>query len=114
MLIYHITTAADWDTPGDYRADSLVAQGFIHFSTREQVARVANAVYTARRDLVLLVVDADRLRAPLRFEPPDPNVPAEHDTGERFPHLYGALNRDAVLEARPYPPDADGVFHAPA
>lgn len=117
QAIYHITTRADWQAAqaeGVYRADSLETQGFIHFSGIEQVRRVADAVYTGQTDLVLLVVSPGWLRAPLKWEPPDPNVPADHDTGERFPHLYGSLNLDAVFNVVDFPPNRDGSFDLPA
>lgn len=113
MLIYHITTQAAWlmaQTSGEYRAESLVTQGFIHFSTAEQVARVANAVYAGQTGLVLLVVDLARLTAVLRSEPADVTIPVEHGTGELFPHLYGALNLEAVVAVVDFAAGADGMF----
>jgi uncharacterized protein (DUF952 family) len=63
---------------------------------------------------VLLYVEADRLRAPLRWEPVahlDGSVATDQ---ELFPHLYGAVNLDAVLHAAPLPVDDDGRFRWPA
>lgn len=45
-----------------------------------------------------------RLEAPLRYETSD---------GESFPHLYGALNPDAVVAVVPFVEEADG-FAVPA
>jgi len=116
-MIYHITTKAEWDTAqnvGEYRAPSLETQGFIHLSANgDQVQRVANAIYTGQSDLIVLCVDPTRLRQPLKHEPPDLTVPAEHYTGELFPHLYGPLNLDAVLDVVALPPQADGIFSIP-
>lgn len=112
-LIYHITHRSEWEAAqaiGDYRADSLVSQGFIHNSKADQVARVANAIYAGERDLILLVIDTDKLSAPLKYEPPDTTVPADHEDAELFPHLYGALNLTAVVEVLDFPPGEDGVF----
>ena len=111
-LIFHITARAAWQQAqrdGAYRAESLAQVGFIHFSGAEQVVRVANALYSGQGDLVLLVVDPARLNAgagspALRYE-----TPADMPQGsERFPHLYGALNLDAVLRMVDFPPDAGG------
>jgi uncharacterized protein (DUF952 family) len=99
-LIYHITSRTAWEhaqQAGAYRAESLTAQGFIHCSTLEQVPRVAQAVFRGQQGLVLLCIDIDKLTAELRYEPPDPNIPAQHYSGELFPHLYGTLNIDAVV-----------------
>lgn len=107
--IYHIAAAEDWDAAradGVYAADSLSAEGFIHLSTRDQVLWVAGRFYRGRAGLVLLAVDPARLAAELRYE--------ESEPGQRFPHLYGPLNLDAVVAAHPFPPEADGSFRLPA
>jgi uncharacterized protein (DUF952 family) len=112
-LIYHITERVSWQEAqarGEYRAPSLDTQGFIHLSTREQVAKVANAIYKGQEGLVVLVVLVEKLQAELRFEPPDTKVPAAHYEGELFPHLYGVLNIDAVREVIDFRPDEQGLF----
>lgn len=115
-LIYHITSTAAWDaarlTPA-YRAESLESDGFIHFSTKDQIVRVADAVYAGRDDLVLLCVNPERLHAELKYEPPDLSIPAAHYHGELFPHLYGALNVDSVVRVLAFPPGGDGRFSLP-
>ena len=52
-------------------------------------------------DLVLLVIDTERVRPELRYE----QVPGQPDP---YPHIYGPLNLDAVLETRPFQPPAPG------
>ena len=109
--ILHITSRAEWQQAqreGAYRAPSLDQVGYIHFSKPEQVLGVANAFYRAQPDLVLLVIDPARLAAELRYEPPD-EMP---DSSQRFPHLYGALNLDAVVSVLDFPPDNDGSWSA--
>jgi uncharacterized protein (DUF952 family) len=115
-MIYHITRREDWDTTqnnGEYRADSLATQGFIHFSLKYQIVRVADTIYRGQPDLVLLCVDENQLDADMRFEPPDPTIPAHHYTGELFPHLYGALNLDSVTAVIEFSPDETGRFDLP-
>lgn len=115
-LIYHITECQQWENAGqsgEYRTDSLETQKFIHFSTVEQVLKVANAIYRGQSGLVLLTVDSAKLTAELKYEPPDPAVPAVHEGEEVFPHLYGALNMDAVVSVVDFPPQADGSFVLP-
>lgn len=109
--IYHIATRADWaraQRSGEYATStigrSLSDEGFIHASQATQVAAVANSFYRGVPDeLVLLVIDPDRVRAPIRYE----HVPG---VAEPFPHIYGPLNPDAVVEARPFSPSPDGTF----
>ena len=103
--IYHIAARADWEQAsrdGQYttstRGVSLEQEGFIHTSTATQVPGVADAFYRDAPDLVLLVIDAERVGSPIRYEP----GPA----GDPYPHIYGPLNTDAVLEVRPFPPSA--------
>jgi len=109
-LIYHIASAADWEQArrdGEYttstRGMSLAEQGFIHASTASQVAPVANACSGDDQDLVVLVIDTGRLGPELRYEP----VPGWDD---RFPHIYGPLNVDAVVTTLPLDRDASGRF----
>jgi uncharacterized protein (DUF952 family) len=109
-LIYHITTAGEWAearAAGEYtmstRGVTLAEQGYIHGSTAGQVALVANAFYQGVPDLLVLVIDTDLVRPEIRFE----LVPGSDDP---FPHIYGPLNTDAVVETRPFGPGADGRF----
>lgn len=110
MLIYHLTTRAEWErarVAGFYTAASLEGDGFIHCSTAEQLLPVANAFYRDLDEPVVLRIDADRLAAPLRWESPDPD---DHFGGERFPHVYGPINLDAVAAVSGLERSPDGVF----
>ena len=91
-MIYHLVTATDWNAQRNnpaYEAASLAAEGFIHLSTNEQVRGVWERYYRHVPDLLLLHVDPDKLTADLRYEVATDN--------ELFPHLYGSLNKDAVV-----------------
>jgi len=92
-LIYHVVSAADWAKQAGqptYEAASLQTEGFIHLSQQEQVEGVLNRYYQQVPDLLLLHVDADKLTHRLVYELATNN--------ESFPHLYGPLNKDAVVE----------------
>ncbi len=110
-FIYHIASAADWaqaQPDGQYamstRGRTLAEEGFIHASTAAQVAQVANAFYRdSPGPLVLLVIDPDLVGPEIRYE----HVPGQ---AEPYPHIYGPLNTDAVLEARPFGLGPDGRF----
>lgn len=104
--IYHITDAVSWRAArwvGYYEGDTLASEGYIHFSLREQVARVAGARYRGREGLVVLEVDPLRAGSPLRMEKGD-------DTDEEFPHLYGPLDVAAVVRIHKLRPGPDGEF----
>jgi uncharacterized protein (DUF952 family) len=92
--IYHITLPERWDEArahGSYRADSLATEGFIHCSDRGQVERSLNRFYKGVPEVRLLAIDPDRLTSRLEYEP-------AHN--ELFPHIYGALNLDAVVDVQ--------------
>lgn len=93
-MIYHVVTAAKWNAAlenGFYEADSLKTEGFIHSSKIEQVAGVLNRYYKNQADLILLHIDETKLTAPLKYE----LAPSVNET---FPHIYGSINLDAVVE----------------
>ncbi len=112
--IYHITEQEHWtaaQTAGEYVADSLKAQGFIHASTREQVVDTANLLYAGQAGLVLLCIDSGRLTAPLKREAA--SAAGHREEALTFPHIYGPLNLDAVIEVIDFPSGADGHFDLP-
>jgi uncharacterized protein (DUF952 family) len=109
-LIYHIALAEDWEqaqATGEYtvstRGLSLEQVGYIHASKEHQVEGVANAIYQDAPDLVLLTIDTDRVRAEVRVE-------QLAGMDEAFPHIYGPLNTDAVMEVRPFRQGPGGRF----
>lgn len=110
MAILHFCSRADWEeavAAGEYTADTLASEGFIHCSTADQVHLPANALARGRTDLVLLEIDEARLPEPPRWEPGDPADPASM----RFPHVYGPIPVAAVVAVRDFRPGPDGLFH---
>jgi uncharacterized protein (DUF952 family) len=97
--IFHLALAADWESAlrlGEYavstRGRTLAEEGFIHASRADQWPGVRERFYAdVSEPLVLLVIDPTRLAATVREEP----VPG---TAETFPHVYGPINLDAVVE----------------
>jgi uncharacterized protein (DUF952 family) len=109
-LIYHIAAADDWDEArrvGEYtrstRDRSLADEGFIHASTVGQVVAVANMFYAGLSGLLVLVIDPNRLTSEIRYEQVE-------GSDQPFPHIFGPLNTDAVIEVRPLDASADGQF----
>ena len=99
----HIARGTDWARAkgaGVYTPESLAKEGFVHASFPEQVLAVANALFRGERNLVLLVIDPERLDAPLLVE-------------GGYPHIYGPVKVDAVVAAFDFPPGADGDFAWP-
>lgn len=118
-MIFHIATKAAWaeaQAGGHYRAPSLDDEGFIHCSTREQVLGVANEIYSGQTDLLLLCIHEGRLRAELRWEAaahPKASMAEQTADGSLFPHLYGVLNLDAVVDVRALAEGATGFALPP-
>lgn len=104
--IYHVCTGATAEqacATGSYRAPSLDSEGFIHFSRAHQVRGVLARFYADCGDLVLLVVDPRKLQAPLKYEAPADMSGARNAASASdglFPHLYGPLNGDAIIDVR--------------
>lgn len=106
--ILHITLADRWTKAknlGSYRSDTLATEGFIHCSTRSQVVGSANRFFTGLQDLVILVIDRDRVTAEVRDE--------GEDARNLFPHIYGELNIDAVVKTIDLQSGKDGLFVMP-
>jgi uncharacterized protein (DUF952 family) len=96
--IYHVADRQHWvdaQAAGAYtrstRDLSLDEVGYLHGANPDQVAGVLDRYYQGVDDLVLLVVDVEAVAHLLRDENTSGGT-------ELFPHLYGALPADAVVE----------------
>lgn len=114
--IYHLAPAArwrDWPEGQAYLPAEFAADGFVHCTAGEDVMlKVANAFYRAvPGEFVLLTIDPARLSAPLRWEPPaDPAPNAGPPLAPLFPHVYGPLDRAAIVAVRAARRGEDGAF----
>ena len=117
-MILHLTNSANWieaQQQGFITAPSLAAEGFIHCSTEHQMRDVANKYYQGATDMVLVHIDPVALTSPLKWEPPahidgSPSLPDE----PLFPHIYGVINLDAVVQVIDFPCNTDGSFVLPS
>ncbi len=116
-MIFHITSRKDWEAAqakGAYTVESLQTEGFIHCSNLNQVLPVAETFYKGQSNLVLLMIEPTLLTSTLKWEPPSggtppPGVPAE----DLFPHIYGPINLDAVVNVFDFIFDSTGAFQMP-
>ena len=69
-----------------------LADGYIHFSTADQVEATAAKHFAGAADLKLLAVEADRLGDALKWE--------VSRGGALFPHLYQELTAEDVVWVR--------------
>jgi uncharacterized protein (DUF952 family) len=113
-MIYHITSRKAWEdaqSNGEYRADSLTTEGFIHCSTFEQVLPVAHLYYKGQRGLIVLEIEPSLLSPDLKWEPPSGgNPPPGVPVGEMFPHVFGPINVNAVIRTLDLQSNPDGTF----
>ena len=94
--IYHITTKKAWQEAiekGAYTAPSLAEEGFIHCSQENQIEGVLQRYFADMHELVKLVIDTDKLNVRFVFE-------WSPSTSDTFPHIYGPINLDAVIEVK--------------
>jgi uncharacterized protein (DUF952 family)/N-acetylglutamate synthase-like GNAT family acetyltransferase len=85
MTLLHIVRPGEWDG----RQIDPGPEGFVHLSRPDQVHVPVARFYAEATDLALLVVAERRLTSTVRVE-------------QGFPHLYGPLHADAVVEVVPY------------
>ena len=78
--------------------------GFIHATTPDQTAAMLNRHFSDRGDILLLLIDIDKVEPEVRFE-----APLSGRAG-LFPHIYGPLNLDAVYGTATPEKDASGSF----
>ena len=97
--IYKICGAAEWaeaNRTGRFVGSDIDRRdGFIHFSTRDQVGETAARYFSGLDDLVLVTVDADELGHRLKWE-------AARGCA-LFPHLYGQLDTAAAIWVKALP-----------
>ena len=103
-IAYHLVPAAAWEaapTGEAFRPASLATEGFVHLTHEmADLVEVADAFYRgAPGPHIVLTIALGRLTAPWRY-----------DGDERYPHVYGPLDRTAVTEVRPIARDPAGAF----
>ncbi|MEP3435796.1 MAG: DUF952 domain-containing protein [Hoeflea sp.] len=107
--IYKITPDALWrtaETKGRFTGAPVdLADGFIHFSTRDQAIETAKRHFSGQTDLLLVAVDASALGENLVFE--------TSRGGALFPHLYADMPLSAVKWVKPLPLGPDGQHAFP-
>ena len=109
MLIYHITHRCAWTNAcktGVYSPETLITEGFIHCSKKDQVCDSAGRHFSGQSGLVLLCIESSLVESETRHE----NL-AGGD--QLFPHIYGPLNVNAVLKVLDFEPDSLGKFCLP-
>ena len=106
-LTFHMTPAERWAaaaTDAPYDAPSLASEGFIHCTDGED-ALLATANRHYREDprvFVALTLDLDTVGSPWRTDDPD----------DIYPHVFGTIDRAAILGVLRMRRADDGRFEA--
>jgi len=106
-MIYHISDKNEWvacDGQTNYFPQRYVKDGFVHCSDKDQVEDVANSMFKGRADLMLLTIDPTKLISKTVYE----NLSGGD---EKFPHVYGAIDKQAIVEISEFKCDNYGLFH---
>lgn len=118
-VILHLCTAGELAAAraeGARRPPSLDEVGFVHCSDPGTVHLPAARLFAGRTDVVVLVLDTERLAAggvPVRWEPGVGAQGVEDPRGPWFPHAYGPLPMEAVVAVHALAPEPDGTFRPP-
>lgn len=108
-IIYKICRDAEWEKArrdGVFRGAPVdLADGFIHFSTADQLRETAARHFAGEAGLFLLSVESARLGNALKWE--------VSRGGDLFPHLYGVLPLEQIISVEPLPLDAAGQHRFP-
>ena len=109
--VYRVLSQAAWErarTEGTFRGEAHdVRDGFIHFSTADQLASTLRTHYAGLNDLVLLYIRMEaEPEADWRWEPAR--------DGALFPHLYAVLPVAAVHRSESLALGANGEHQLPA
>lgn len=97
MKIFHIVSPKDWEEgtqEGVFRTTTLEKEGFIHCCKEDQIHFVQRNWFLSQNMLLLISIDTDKLDNPPVFEKSEANEDA-------FPHIYGPINLDAVVDIQP-------------
>lgn len=92
-IILHLASPEDWEKAkkrGEYRSLSLDTEGFIHCATPQQLPQVADRLFPDQEGLLVLVINEDNVIPEIRYEAPE-------GSAQKFPHIYGPLNLQAVV-----------------
>ena len=68
--------------------------GYIHATSPDQTIAMLNRRFSDRDDVILLLVDLDKVEPEVKFEASSSGI-----TPGLFPHIYGPLNLDAVYDS---------------
>ncbi len=113
QTIYKIVPKGLWDeaqAAGVFRGAGIDhADGYIHFSTSDQMRETAAKHFAGQTDLLLVAISVEALDREL----PGKLIVEPSRGGDLFPHLYCDMPLSAVEWAKPLPWLESGVHEFP-
>lgn len=105
-MILHCMQEKVWNKVKDKKSfgkKDVRKYGFIHCSTVAYFWRVAPNFKDIAEPLVLVCIDESKLTSEIRYEDSD-------NCGRYYPHIYGEINMDAVVQVLPFLRDENGNY----
>ncbi|MGN0802868.1 MAG: DUF952 domain-containing protein [Candidatus Faecivicinus sp.] len=105
-MILHCMKKAAWEERRNkecWGKRNLEADGFVHCSSVEYFWRVAPNFADVQEEMVLVCIDENKLNAEVRYEDGE-------NCGRKYPHVYGLINNDAVVDVLPFLKYGDGTY----
>lgn len=105
-FVFHLVKQEEWKKQkkdGKYHPESLESEGYIHCSSGSQIQETANRRFKGEDDLMLIVINTTLISPELKYE-------TDKEHGKTYPHIYGPLNLDAVVDKITLAPENDGTF----
>ena len=105
-MILHCMKEKSWSKVKNKKSfgrEDIKRYGFVHCSTVEYFWRVAPNFKNVDEPLVLICIDENKLKSEVRYEDGD-------NCGRYYPHVYGEINMDSVVQVLPFLRDANSDY----
>lgn len=105
-LIFHVVKKENWKSQkkdSRYHPESLDSDGFIHCSTGRTIEEVTNRLYKDQDDILLIIINTTLVEPEIRYE-------NSGNSDTKYPHIYGPLNMDAVIDKIELASEDDGGY----
>jgi len=104
MIILHTLRESEWNEykyKEFYGEEYIETDGFVHCSDVHTVHNVVWMFLDIQEPLVFLCIDTDKVQAEIKWE---------NGGSTDYPHIYGLLNTDAVVDVLPFLKDENNQF----
>lgn len=105
QVIYHLAQPEVWHEQTFYpiyQPKEFEREGFIHASEMHQLSATYDRYY-AGTAMLILCIDKAFLKADLKYE-------SSEERGEEFPHIYGPINKESIIEILEVKPAQPGTL----